>query len=121
MDTIYIAFTGSDLWHKVFLKKGFGHCCVLIAMENGWLQIDPTHGALQFKHLTDNNVSYFTKLLRVKLPTHYKFTGFSLKFVTCVTIIEYMLGKRMYSITPYRLYEKLTGKFKKTFKTQEIF
>lgn len=119
MDTIYIAFTHSNKWQKHFLKKGFAHCLVLIAMQNGWLEIDPTAGIMQFHARTDSQIAHYHKLLRVTI-SGYKFKGIPLKFFTCVTMIEYMLGKSIHAITPYRLYKKLTGKFKKTFNTKEI-
>lgn len=120
MDTLYIGFTDSDLWTKTFLKKGFGHCCILIPLIDCWLQIDPTSKILELNILKDHQVVMsFHKFLRVQRKDfNYKY--FPVKFCSCVTTIEYILGKRLWAITPYRLYKKLTGKFKEYFKTEEV-
>lgn len=119
MDTIYVAFTNSDCWFKHFLKKGFGHCLVLLPCKNKWLEIDPSSNILQLNTRTHSQIAKYTKVLKVKLNGH-KFKGIPLKFLSCVTMVEYMLGKNINAITPYCLYKKLTGSLKKTFNTEEI-
>lgn len=120
MDTIYIAFKKTTTWYKHFLKPGFGQCSVLLpAFEADWLEVSPTHGVLQFNIKTNAQLARYTKILRVHL-NGYHFKGIPLKFFNCVTMVEYMLGKNMHSITPYRLYKKLTGSLKETFTTEEI-
>lgn len=117
--TFFVGFAKSDLWYKHFLKPGFGHCSVLLPCQDCWLEIDPTGIILQLHILSDVEVAHFTKLLRVTVKAN-KFKGFPLKFLTCVTIVEYMLGRNLHSITPYRLYKKLTRVFKDFFQTHEI-
>lgn len=120
MDSIYIAFKKTTTWHKHFLKPGFGQCSVLLpAFEMEWLEVSPTCGILQFNIRTNAQIAKSTKILRVKL-NGYHFKGIPIKLFNCVTMLEYMLGKNIHAITPYRLYKKLTGKFKKTFNTEEI-
>lgn len=119
MDTIFVAFNKSDEWHKYFLKKGFGHCSVLIPCVDSWLEIDPCAGILQFNLLTDTQLSHYTKLLRIQLKPQ-QFKSIYHKFFTCVSIVEYVLGKNTHSITPYSLYKKLTGNLKEIFNTEEI-
>lgn len=119
MDTIFVAFSKSDNWFRHFLKKGFAHCSVLLPCEDGWLEIDPAIGILQLIKRTDKEIAQYTKLLEVEIKD-YKFRGIPLNLLYCVNMVEYMLGKSINAITPYRLYKKLTGKLKKTFNTREI-
>jgi hypothetical protein len=119
MDTIYIAFTDSDSWFKHFLKPGFGHCLVLLPFTEEWLEVDPSSTVLQFHKRTHSQITHYTKILKVKL-NGYNFKGIPLKFLSCVTMVEYMLGRNINAITPYRLYKKLTGSLKETFNTKEI-
>jgi hypothetical protein len=120
MDTIYVAFRHTTNWHRHFLRPGFGHCSVLIpAFEDGWLEVHPASGILQFNIKTNSEIARYTKVLKVKV-NGYKFKGFPIKVLSCVRMVEYMLGKSIYAITPYRLYKKLTGSLKETFNTKEI-
>lgn len=119
MDTIYVGFKDGDKWTKHFLKKGFAHCSVLLPFQNGWLEIEPTQRILYFSELDDKQALNFTKILRVTIAD-FKFNRFPIKFCTCVILVEYMLGKSINAITPYRLYKILTGKLKNYFNTQEI-
>jgi hypothetical protein len=119
MDTIYVAFKDGSKWTKHFLKKGFGHCSILVPFDNGWLEIEPTQKILHLDKLNDKDILSFNKVLRVNLKS-FDYVSFPFKFCTCVTIIEYMLGKSLFAFTPYRLYKKLTGKYKDYFNTKEI-
>lgn len=120
MDTIYVAFRDSDKWCKHFLKPGYGHCCVVIPIyDDTWLEVQAAYGILQFNIKTNSQLAKYTKVLKVKI-NGYTFKGIPIKFLSCVRIVEYMLGKSIHAITPYRLYKKLTGSLKETFNTKEI-
>jgi hypothetical protein len=119
MDTIYVGFRDGDKWTNRFLKKGFSHCSILIPFENGWLEIEPTQKILYFDAVSDRQIAHFHKVVRVKIKD-FQFSSFPIKFCTCVTIVEYMLGKNLHAFTPHRLYKKLVGKYRDYFNTEEI-
>ena len=119
MDTIYVAFKHGDKWTKRFLKKGFSHCSVILCFANGWLEVEPTQRILFFNELNDKKLAQYTKVLKVNIKD-FSYPRFPFKLCTCITLVEYMLGKKLGALTPYSLYKKLTGKFRNQFNTEEI-
>jgi hypothetical protein len=116
---IFVGFRHGQKWTQKFLKKGFGHCAILVPFEKGWLELDPACNVLGISEISDKDVlKKYTVILR--LDTKDEYNNFPLKFCSCVTIVEYALGCNLKSFTPYRLYKKLIGKYKDVFKTEII-
>lgn len=111
----YIVFTqGAHLISKV-LRKNFSHIYLLTRDEYNWILLNPTRLYLQVvlpaSDITqlpaeiikpDDTVLKLTFKQRNSL-TQYGYVG----LLNCVTWTKYMLGLRVSSLTPWRLYKRL--------------
>ena len=114
----YIVFTdNTSLWWLKFLKSGFRHCYVLIEFkENQWLEINPMSNQLFISvRKIENKEDYFSYLRKKSQAKIIKTRIFQAPLKTapigvfsCVEMIKRLVGiHSFFTITPYRLYNKL--------------
>lgn len=112
----WIIFCKSNTFIKHFLKKDFGHVCVLTKDNHNWMLFDPAKTQWRNKILpytTDENVprilsNQATAIVKITLyprdfGRQHKYFGITM----CVNHILYYLGLPLCVLTPYGLYKKL--------------
>lgn len=116
--TIWLIFRGTKLPLLRYLKYPFGHVLGLTKDEFNWMVVDPMHFRLypfivssspkedlpnQIKRQEDGVI-----VLKVVIDADYEPVHiFRLSLFTCVSIMKYFLGLKIFAFTPYRLYKKL--------------
>lgn len=122
----WVMFRDTGRWTDKFLKKGFGHCSIVFQADTRkFILIDPMSRRLQVINITLDQFNSLFKdpkrtIVKVKLPLANYESIFRLKMLTCVSSLEYILGLNFKCITPYGLFNKLTGKWKKEFRSKII-
>jgi len=116
----YICFCHSSVpFFKRLLKKGFGHCFLAKRFANGWFLFDPKPPAMEGEMLPGDNslntlrneVGYSTAIVYVETDNKLV-KGSAIRFNpinSCVTIVKYISGLRLNSLTSYQLYKQLAS------------
>lgn len=113
----WIIFKRGVGWYQRYLKDGFGHCVLLFKDDFNWIILDPTIFCLEtiiLPHdLSENipkiysNKDRFSVLkIEVSLDKSKK-TNKLITIPSCTTAICYIMGVRMFALTPHMLYKKL--------------
>lgn len=118
--TYWLCFKGAGEnppWWTLFMKAGFEHCLILTQENESWLIVDPTRRKLTTLLVYCNpmynlphNLRTMTGLKVVKVimtHTSNNFIPTPFTFVSCVTIVKYMLGLKIRCHTPWQLYRRL--------------
>lgn len=113
----YIIFqTGKTHWITRWLKKGYSHILVVTHDDQNWIVYNPTRAMLQTMippfGLNLNPLEFFVqpedKVLLIKFNERSELRQYGcLGPLNCVTWAKYILGLRLWSLTPYRLYKRL--------------
>lgn len=109
----YLMFMTSDYWLFKHLKKGFGHCVLLINDGYNWIWINPlvSRPTVEILNLAPNvkitEVESFKDLAKLRLVMAQP--GLScMPRLTCVSKAKDFLGLRgCWSITPWQFYKWL--------------
>ena len=112
----WIIFTKGNAWYTKLLKRGFGHMIVVTRDQYNWIILDPQHLMLKItipaapvdKDLPRAIAYEHDRIIKLSFcnrATHPSFGMFGLR--TCVTMVKYMLGLRVWALTPYALFRKL--------------
>ena len=115
---IYLVFMDTQFKGDQWLKDGFKHVYAIERQALGWLCTDPSKSDIhtyilparydsevieEFKRLNPT----FT-ILRLKVKPHQKSVYPHLGVLSCVTIMQYMIGVYWpFVFTPYQLYNKI--------------
>ncbi len=115
--TYWIVFKEGQAWWSFILKKGWEHCFILTQENGSWLVLDPTRRKLSAEILYYSQEYNFSHLLRtlpstniLQITMHHpkaECIVHSINFFTCVTIVKYFLGLRLFCITPWQLWKRL--------------
>lgn len=113
----YVVFINSNHVLSPILKRGFTHAYVIEELECIYMAFDPTrHGLNVFMPSCDTShplVDIMMEqdksitVLRVLTKPGDKPLIFKPRILSCVSVIEYILGMRLGAVTPYGLYKKL--------------
>ncbi len=113
----WIIFTqGITHWITRWLKRDFSHIWLLTKDEFNWIAINPTRRYLQFEILPlsiaeDPFKHYDIKagaILKITFTNRDDKTQFgSVGLLNCVTWSKYVLGLRIWCLTPFGLYRRL--------------
>ena len=114
--TYWVIFCKAPSIIKYFLKKDFGHVCVLTHDKYNWYIMDPAKTKWRINILAytlEQDVpnilkNQSTAMLRVDLyerdwARQHKYFGIT----TCVSNAMYAMGIKLWTFTPYGLYKKL--------------
>jgi hypothetical protein len=118
----YVIFKDTKKWWGFFLKKGFGHCFLVLQSENKHLlQLDPLNHRLDIQMFHNfTKVKDITRLFKhchvVELETDHITTPNRLFWrcgaFNCVNLVKHMLGVKCFAMTPYQLYKRLKKEVK---------
>lgn len=132
-DDFWLIFMPGDRWYTPFLKKDFGHCTLLMKDVMRWIEINPASEIL--------NVTVLPYLASQDVPTIYKdqyllrkkhvrilrvrFNPLRVpakchRLPSCVGVVLYSMGLRLFCATPYSLFKKLTRMNKKDYQKYGI-
>lgn len=113
----WVIFTqGVTHWITRWLKPDFSHIWLLTHDEFNWIAINPTRRYLQFEilplRIQDNPFMHYNiqaggivKITFKKRDDTLQFGTFGL--LNCVTWSKYVLGLRIWCLTPFGLYRRL--------------
>jgi len=115
----YLVFTKTDHWTNRFTKRLFNHILVLAKDDYNWIRFDPCAHNFEWQILgipSDTNpfplLYKDCKVVFVRTGKLSKLMG-TFGFLTCTSIIKYIVGLPISGLTPYQLYKKL-AKIKST-------
>lgn len=111
----WIAFKHGSAWTQRFLKKDFGHAFIISKDKFNWMLIDPTFQNLNISILPygpdDDVIQRLRKnhrVVYVRYSTNGMQSFFSfISYASCTKAIRYVIGLKVFCITPYGLYKKL--------------
>ncbi len=114
----WIGFRAAQYFIRHLMKKDFGHVYIIAKDQFNWVQIDPRNASLEvcilaFKPEDDVpeilNEKYGHRFIRVEVEQKInKWPNLNpFKMIHCVNIVKYILGIKMWAVTPYKLYKKL--------------
>lgn len=116
---VYVVFVDeTSLWWLRFLKKGFRHCYVLIAIDNKmtWLEINPMSNqtfisVYQFLEETEyvDNLKIDNKFIICEIDVFdVGLKTAPISWFSCVEVVKRIVGLHsFFTFTPYQLYKKL--------------
>lgn len=111
----WLVFKHSEHWSQFFLKKGFGHCYIVMKDKFEWYVLDPKSYGINVQILGYSLKDDVPRILKkqghkvIKIITkntdkqYFKLP----RFVTCITLVKYFMGIKIFSLTPYQLFKKL--------------
>ena len=113
----WFIFEEGHTWYHRILKRGFGHVSFLGRDKYNWFRFNPLDHALDFQILPaiiENRVELlakerFTKVVYVEYRTKKigkKWPRWN-PFLNCVSLLKYLTGLTIFSMTPYGFYKKL--------------
>ena len=116
--TVWLIFRETKLPLLRFLRKPFGHVIGITRDDFNWLVVDPMHFRLRsfiLDYPAKENLPDIIKrheknvrILKIVIDDTYEPVHiFRLSLFTCVSVMKYYLGVRLFAFTPYRLYKKL--------------
>lgn len=102
---------------KRLFKDGFSHMFLVGTTTGHWVALDPRNSTMKIELIKKKKEDTIEQLLADEechcLEVHSKFIDkkwFSFnpfRMFTCVTLCRYMLGLKLFAITPYGVYKKL--------------
>lgn len=114
----WIGFRSAQYFVRHLMKKDFGHVYIICKDKFNWVQIDPRNASLEVYILPYKPEDDVPKILNENL--RHRFIRFHVeqkinkwpnlnpfKMIHCVNIVKYVLGIRVWAVTPYKLYRKL--------------
>lgn len=116
--TYWLIFKPGKLWYSKFLKRNYGHVMVITNNGNQWIQLDPVSTRLEpyiYYCPVETNLPKIyanqegTSVIKIVLnELDDKRTILRPFFIiTCVEIVKYIIGLRVFCVTPWGLYRKL--------------
>jgi hypothetical protein len=118
VNTFWLVFRSGEHWFCKFLKKDFGHVYVLFHDKYNWVGINPRSYRLECKVLNfkpsddigrqmHNKFGY--KVIKVTTRVNCNRTINMQMFysLTCVSMVKYITGIRLFAWTPWQLYKRL--------------
>lgn len=113
----YVIFTQGIGWLSHVLQPGFSHMRIITRDDYNWILLNPTLGFLEVVILA-TPIDQFPKeliesgdtVLRIvfaKRDPLKQFKRFGL--LNCLTLVKYMLGINIYSVTPWQFFKKLVN------------
>lgn len=110
MGTVYyLAFGYTDKWYNRFLP-GFTHVALIMPIDGGYIGIEP---ALRRCHIScgvDFNHKEWAEVLKVEVISLKANRLIGVKFQTCATFVQYIIGISTGSYLCQTLYERLTNR-----------
>lgn len=119
MEEIYLVFSKNDknsLWGKICGNK-FSHVYAIFKDQYNWINVDPHFnrlGVYIMNYDIDEHVPLIigndanVEVLEIKVKDSNDINYIPrLCILNCVSIIKYILGLKLFSITPNQLYNKL--------------
>lgn len=117
MKIYYLVFTDGCRWMHRLLKKHYSHVYVLTKDEYNWVMLNPMKCALEVFlppfPLSESLPIYGTKTTdtvieiifaeRDLAERQHSFFGLA----NCVTCVKYMVGLRLFCLTPFSLFQRL--------------
>ncbi len=113
----WVIFKSGDLWYQRYLRDGFGHCIVMFKDDFNWIVLDPTISCLKTVVLpydvSENVPGMYAKkdrhtVLRVNSSIDpSKKTNMLITIPSCMTVVSYIMGVKIFALTPHILYKKL--------------
>ncbi len=117
-DEFFLVFTEGDYWTSHLLKRGFEHVYVVFCDGFNWIMMSPMSNRLDVRVVSLGADAFYPRLIKKAHPRHtvlgvkvadnsrgYVFRKFG--FISCVSVIKYMLGVRGFAFTPYQLFREI--------------
>lgn len=121
----YVLFEEGETWWRWLTKAEFGHISVIACVDSRLIKVYPGNDMLGMQYvgtcppLAENRGAYEKRIFKlspdatilyVKTDVNPRFTFCPpLKFITCTTIVKYLMGIKCWSITPWGFYKYLTN------------
>lgn len=121
-----VVFLGRELvdgaaWWSWFLKPGFIHCFVLLAIngDERWIKIEGIYGRLRVTQIPlgdderEHYVRYVARgatVIKTDVQSEmliWPLMNGEINVRTCVSVIKSLLGIRSWAVTPWQLYKHL--------------
>ena len=102
-------------WLSPLLKRGFGHCAVVVESNGFWVVVSPCPDNIRFTVLakTDFDVAKYFRdagFTVVEVVCHGNENKTPLSLSNCVGAVKAVLGiRKAFIITPYQLYKYILG------------
>lgn len=118
---IWLVFMNTEFIGDAWLKDGFKHVYAIERQALGWLCTDPSksdiHTYILPASFDSDVIGEFKRrnptftVMHLKIKSHYDSVYPQLGVLSCVSIMQYMLGVFWpFVFTPYQLYNKLKKK-----------
>jgi hypothetical protein len=112
----WVVFSESKHWSGNLLAKNCSHCYVITRDKFNWIKLDGQQRRLgveilPYRHDEDApriEAKHLNKILHVKMYRgSTKGVHKLLGLTNCVTFVKYVLGVKVWSLTPYQLFKAL--------------
>lgn len=111
----YVVFTQGVHWIAKLLRRNFSHIYVLTKDQYNWLLLNPTRLYLQamippapVSQFPGDMIHHNDSVIKIVFRQRNSRKQFGyVGLLNCVTWTKYMLGLRVSSLTPWRLYNRL--------------
>lgn len=112
----WLVFTTSRHWIRYLLKPNFAHVYVLRRDEYNWFVLNPERLGLRaeiaplaaHQDLIRNWCKPHETVIKLEFKPRHTTTRFGWGgFFSCVTLSRYILGLKLWALTPYSLCKKL--------------
>lgn len=113
----FLIFQPTDRWYKFLFNKKHAHVCALIKDEYNWIYVEPTLLRLNVtipgydveKNLPQDLIdTRDIDILKITVSEdHLTPNKMPLCLLTCVTMVKYFMGLKMFVFTPHGLFKKL--------------
>ena len=110
MGTVYyLAFGYTDQWFDRFLK-GYTHVALIMSVQGGHIGMEPMLRRCHISCGLEFDLSEWDEVLKVEVVSTRVNRLIGLRFQTCATFVQYIMGISTGSYLCQTLYERLTNR-----------
>lgn len=109
MRTYYLAFGYTDRWYDKWLK-GYTHVAVIARVNGALVGIEPINKHCFLYAGNEIILSNWNEVLKVEVRSSKANQLIGLKFQTCATLVQYIMGIKTGAYLCQTLYDRLTAR-----------
>ena len=103
----YLAFGYSDKWYNRWLK-GYTHVALILHVDGGYVGLEPLLKRCAISCGMDIRLDEWDEILKIKVTPTKANRLIGLRFQTCATFVQYVMGISTGAILCQTLYDRLT-------------
>lgn len=114
MNEYYLVFSRGEHLVRKFLKKRFGHVFLITHDNYNWIKLNPAYDKFDWEILPltreESPVEKFyakQPCIYIKMKKKAQWFWFHFKIIQCVSMVKYVLGIKLWGITPWQFYKSL--------------